>query len=293
MKRLPFLLCLLIATSPWSMLRAGAAEHVVLIVWDGLRPDMVTAENTPTLHALAKSGTFFSRHHAVYPSSTEVNGAALATGMYPEHSGIIGNREYRPLIVPDEATALERLPNIRKGDEVMHGHYIATPTIYEILQVQGFSTIVTGSKAIALFADRSEKRVTKAAQKSVTVFEGQSLSKDILTRLETIFGIFPKIPTYPDVEQNTWTTRVLIEELWKAEVPKLSLLWLSDPDYSQHHTQPGSQEALAALKANDQLLAKLLTQLDAKGIRDKTDILLVSDHGFSTTEQLVDFAALL
>lgn len=57
---------------------APAAEHVVLIVWDGMRPDFVTAENSPTLHALAEKGVFFRNNHAVYPSSTNVNGAVFA-----------------------------------------------------------------------------------------------------------------------------------------------------------------------------------------------------------------------
>ncbi len=30
----------------------GQAEHVVLVVWDGMRPDFVTKENAPTLWQL-------------------------------------------------------------------------------------------------------------------------------------------------------------------------------------------------------------------------------------------------
>src|SRR5690349_20544512 len=58
---------------------AGLAEHVVVVVWDGMRPDFVTREFTPTLDALARRGVFFRNHHSSYVSSTEVNGAALAT----------------------------------------------------------------------------------------------------------------------------------------------------------------------------------------------------------------------
>src|SRR5262245_21350116 len=55
---------------------AGVAEHFVLVVWDGLRPDSVTPELTPTLWQLRTNGVWFDRHHPVYPSSTEVNGVA-------------------------------------------------------------------------------------------------------------------------------------------------------------------------------------------------------------------------
>src|SRR5256714_6673101 len=75
---------------------ATPAHHVLIVVMDGLRRDTVTAEQMPTLHALAQSGVFFNAHHPVYPSSTQVNGTALATGMKPGNSNVIANREYRP-----------------------------------------------------------------------------------------------------------------------------------------------------------------------------------------------------
>lgn len=93
-------LCALAGLFSSTLHAAGQAEHVVLIVWDGMRPDFVSAEQTPNLFALAQSGVTFAKHHSVYPSSTEVNGAALATGVYPNRSGIMANREYRPEIDP-------------------------------------------------------------------------------------------------------------------------------------------------------------------------------------------------
>lgn len=272
---------------------AGMAEHVVLIVWDGLRPDMVNAANTPTLETLRQEGTFFSRHHAVYPSTTEVNGTALATGMYPAHSGLVGNREFRPKINPNEPSATEAVQSVRAGDEVTGGKYLAVPTMYETLQAAGFSTLVAGTKPVALLPDRSRERTAGAAAKSVNVFAGKTLPETLLPDLEKSHGKFPEKPSFPDVPQNQWTVDVLLKELWKNEVPKLTLLWLSDPDYTQHDTQPGSEKALASLRENDRMLALLLEALKAKGVRDKTDVMLVSDHGFSTIDQSVDFASLL
>src|SRR3954466_6071944 len=75
---------------------ATPARHVLIVVMDGLRRDQVTAEQMPTLYALSQQGVFFNAHHPVYPSSTQVNATALATGMKPATSGVIANREYRP-----------------------------------------------------------------------------------------------------------------------------------------------------------------------------------------------------
>jgi len=272
---------------------SGTAEHVVLIVWDGLRPDMVNSDNTPVLEKLRQGGTFFSRHHAVYPSTTEVNGTALATGMYPANSGIVGNREFRPKLNPAEASATEAVKSVRAGDEATGGKYLAVPTIYETLQAAGYATLVAGTKPVALLPDRSQNRISGAAAKSVNVFAGKSLPENLLPGIEKSFGKFPEKPSFPDVPQNQWTVDVLLKELWKDGVPKLSLLWLSDPDYTQHDTQPGSDKALASLRENDRMLSLVLDALKAKGIRGKTDILLVSDHGFSTIDQSVDFVGLL
>src|SRR4051812_18011997 len=76
----------------------GVAEHVVVVVWDGMRPDFISQQYTPNLYWLATNGVFFKNHHPVYISTTEVNGTAIATGDYPAHNGIIANLDYRPEI---------------------------------------------------------------------------------------------------------------------------------------------------------------------------------------------------
>src|SRR4051812_13760373 len=75
---------------------AGKAQHVVVVVWDGMRPDFITPQYTPPLLALARRGVFFKKHQPVYISPTEVNGAANAAGPCPALTGIIANRDYRP-----------------------------------------------------------------------------------------------------------------------------------------------------------------------------------------------------
>jgi hypothetical protein len=71
-------------------------RHIVVVVWDGMRPDFVSEQNTPALWKLSREGVTFRNHHAVYPSATMVNGTALVTGVYPSKNGIIANHLYRP-----------------------------------------------------------------------------------------------------------------------------------------------------------------------------------------------------
>ena len=55
----------------------------LLIVIDGLRPDLVTADLTPHLHRLSQRGVVFISHHSVFPTVTRVNAASISTGAYP------------------------------------------------------------------------------------------------------------------------------------------------------------------------------------------------------------------
>jgi hypothetical protein len=280
-------LALVIAFPAFAQTSHGKAEHVVLVVWDGMRPDFVTAEHTPTLQGLKHDGVDFQHHHPVYISSTEVNGTALNTGVYPEHSGIMANKEYRPGIDKTKPVAMEELDVVRRGDTIANGHYIAWPTLAEIVQRANFPTAVGGTKAVALLLDRAEDRASNA---SVNLFSGVTLPATAMAGLvEANEGKpFPSEITYPNVAADEWTTKALTRGLWKNGVPKLSILWMSDPDYSQHNGGPGSTEAIGALESIDRNLATVLKALDEKNVRDKTDILVVSDHGFSTVERNVD-----
>ena len=73
-----------------------AQQRHLLIVLDGLRPDYVTAELMPNLHALGERGVVFTDHHAVYPTVTRVNAASISTGAYPETHGLMGNAVFFP-----------------------------------------------------------------------------------------------------------------------------------------------------------------------------------------------------
>src|ERR1700722_13221133 len=265
---------------------APKARHVIVIVWDAMRPDFVTEENAPTLSKLVHGGVWFENHHAVYLSSTEVNGTAIATGAYPEHDGIIANREFRPGIDPAKPIHTEIAPFVRKGDELSHNHYVRVPTTAEILQGKCMKTVIAGAKGVALLHDRALRPPTAT---SINLFAGQSVPPHIAQMLNGTHGPFPQaedsVPT-----RNDWTTDALIDPLWSDGVPAFTLLWLNEPDASQHQYGPGSKEALAAIRNVDDNLAKILRALETKGVLKETDILLVSDHGCSTISSLVDVA---
>ena len=288
-------LLMLVSILPRHSIAAGNADHVVLIVWDGMRPDFIQQDLTPTLYALARSGVLYENHHSIYCTATEVNGTALATGVYPERSGIIANRMYLPHINPLRAVDVQDSAVVRKGDGLSDGHYLLCPTLAEILQSAGKRTAIAGTKQVAMLHDRRDR--TADSTPGTSLFEGKTLPPTALESITNLLGSFPSgavaRSTSANEARDRWTTRALLESLWSNGVPTFSLLWLSEPDFSQHAAGPGSPKALAALKSSDSCLAEVLAELEKRGVRSKTDVFVVSDHGFSTVQSSIDLAKTL
>ncbi|MDQ2867618.1 MAG: alkaline phosphatase family protein [Verrucomicrobiota bacterium] len=273
---------------------AVGKNHVILVVWDGMRPDFVDEQHTPTLQALAQSGVRFLHHHSTYLTATDVNGTALATGMYPEHSNVFANYEWLPAINARQPVDTSVPENWRIGDRVMDGKYLAVATLPEMMRAAGHSVALAGSKAVAFLFDRKAEWFTETLQnKPITVLALSPMAAANRDEMAKRIGAAPADDKTPAAERNVYTTRALTDVLWRDGVPEFSLLWLSEPDLSQHGSAPGSPAALAAIKSSDECLARVLAALQEKGVRDSTDVLVVSDHGFSTIQRSVDLVAML
>lgn len=270
-------------------LAAGKASHVVLIVWDGMRPDFVSQENTPVLFAAARNGVTFLHHHPVYVSSTEVNGTALATGVYPNESTIIANAEFRPAIDPLAPVDTQGFAAIRQGDKLWNNHYIAFPTVAEILHAHDLRTVIAGCKPVAMLHDRAAR---DPDSQNVALFAGRTLPEKWQTMLTASLGAFPPSgPVKTNIDE--WTTQALTGPLWSNGVPAFSLLWLAEPDWSQHKDGPGAPNPLLGIRDDDRCLDRVLQTLKEKKVLDSTDVILVSDHGFSTVLRAIDVGAAL
>jgi arylsulfatase A-like enzyme len=291
---------LLIAIATWSTtpvvaaVSAAGARHVVLIVWDGMRPDFVTEKYTPTLDKLAHDGVRFRNHHAVYPTATDVNGAALATGCYPNRNGLAANLEFRPAINPRQPIDMGDPESIKRGDEVSGGKYLSVPTFVELLRAAGKKAALVGVKSVAMLFDRhNDWTCVRIRGKPLTIFAAAPLGPSARDETIKLLGPIPDDPGATSVQRNHFATRALTEFFWRDGVPDFSLLWLSEPDLTEHNFAAGSPEAIAAIRAVDEDLAMVLSALEKKKVRDSTDIFVVSDHGFSTIRRSIDVVALL
>ena len=278
-------LAIFVAVLAAPALAATPDKHIVVVVWDGMRPDFVTEQNTPTLWKLAQSGATFRNNHSVYPSATIVNGTAIITGDYPNRDGILANRVYRVELDGRKSVDVENAAVVRKADELEAGKYVAVPTIAELLHQRGERTAIATAKTVGLLFDRH------ADSHGQNIFAGESISPDAISPITKSLGVFP--PATQPAARDAWTTKALTDFLWHDSVPIFSLLWLSEPDDTQHKTAPGDPAAMAAIKSSDQNLGRVLEALDRHHVTSTTDVFVVSDHGFSTIAHEIELPKIL
>ena len=84
-------LCLLLASCTPSP--KNSDRYVVVLSMDGFRSDYPTRAHTPTLDSLAKVGVK-AAFRPCYPSVTFPNHYSMATGLHPDHHGIVNNSFY-------------------------------------------------------------------------------------------------------------------------------------------------------------------------------------------------------
>jgi arylsulfatase A-like enzyme len=145
--------------------QTGATQsRVILFVWDGLRPDGVTPEDTPNLAALASAGVTFADHHATYPTFTMMNAASLATGCFPGKNGFYGNTCYEPGATGKDAAGnpvdfrqpqfTEDYAILRDLDQYHDRKLLLVDTLVETAGRAGLATAVIGKSGPVFLQDR-------------------------------------------------------------------------------------------------------------------------------------------
>ena len=267
---------------------------VLVLVVDGLRPDSITAEDTPTLFRLRAEGVDLVNSHAVFPTVTRVNAAAIATGTQPGTNGLVGNQMFVPAVDDRRAFDTGDHRNLLALDRATGGRVLQAPTLAERLHARGLrlAGVSSGSTGSAfLLNPRSVAGVGALVngylEPGRTVAYPAPVSEALLAR----FGPAPaKAPGGARFDASVnWTQRVLREYVLPELAPDVVINWLTEPDHSQHHVGVGSPAAREALRNDDREIAQVLAGLDAA----LTSVLVVSDHGFTTNTAGVDVAGAL
>ena len=255
---------------------------VLIAAFDGLQPAQVRPDLMPNLARFASEGVFFENHHPVFPSVTRINAASMVTGVYSGKHGLAANtmvaRDYDPTQV---FSALEpTLAEIARQT----GRVLLSPTLADILSDHGmeYTAIGVGTSGNAYVHNPSADESGGA-----TIHPEFTLPYDLSARLESRFGPWPD-EAMPNTPRLDHAVRILTEHILPERQPAVALIWSSEPDKAQHAHGVGSEMSDRAIREADARFGTILEWLDANGGASDTDILVISDHGYSTIQEVVD-----
>ena len=251
-------------------------KRVLIIGADGLRPDLVTLELMPTYARLQQEGTLFSEFYAAYPPHTRVNMTTFTTGVKPGRHGVLANLMFVPGAGEEGLVDTSNDRHLRGFEAQVGEPFVAVPTLGDRLHAQGKRLAVAASSSAGasfLWNPRHPERILNPAS--------HYGDPDLLALHEKLGPVLPE-KGRSKLERACWAADALIDVLLDDPDNQVLVLWLSEPDASQHFYGLGSPEALEAQRVVDGCVARVLKALEQKGMADATDVLLVSDHGHSS-----------
>jgi len=234
------LLLLFLCSTSCSLFTEKDPPKLLLISFDGFRPDYLTKTETPNFDNLAKNGVLGEGLIPIYPSKTFPNHYAIATGLYPENNGFIANRMY------DEKLGL----SFSMGDreQVENPSWWQGEPIWNTVEKEG-------KKAGTMFWVGSEAPVQNIRPTFWKSYDGSMPNED---RIDSVLS---------------WMTLGTEKEI------DFGTLYFSFVDSQGHRFGTESEQVLQAIKDADELVNYLMTKLKEKDLLDNTNIIIVSDHG--------------
>jgi len=236
--------CASTGTAPPSSADA-TPPTVLLLSIDGLRADMIERGYSPNLARLAHEGVRSVGMSPSYPSLTFPNHYTLVTGLRPDHHGIIHN-----------SMSVEDLGDFRLDDRSA----VTNPSWW------GGEPVWVG--------------VEKAGYKSAT-WSWPGSEAPIQGRQAEQWRTYDEsVP----LSARMQTVQAWLEGAPDHRKPRLVAAYMEPVDKAGHNHGPDSPEYAAALGEVDQAIGQLLDGLRHAGLLDRTNIIVVSDHGMATVK---------
>ncbi len=232
-------------------------HYTVIISLDGFRWDYTKMYHTPFLDRLAQEGVQAEMQPS-FPSKTFPNHYTLATGLVPDHHGLIANKFY------DRASGLTY--SIGDSATKFNPRFYGGEPVWVTAQRQGLKTGV-------VYWPGSDVAVKGMYPTYYKVYDTRSL----LTFPERV----------AEVEH--------LLELPSEKRPRLVMAYFEEPDHSGHVYGPASAETRSAVERMDCLLEMLYNDLRALPYGDKINFIVTADHGMTHTssERILNILPLL
>lgn len=221
------------------------APYLVMLSMDGFRWDYLDKYPTPALQRLAAEGVRADRMIPAFPSKTFPTHYSVATGMYTEHHGLVGNRYW----APDKGARYD----MADREVVEDGSWYRGEPIWVTAERQGMlsaSYFFVGSEA-----DVGGVRPTYWHR-----FDGSVPNQD------RVDGVLAWLALPPE------------------QRPHMITMYFSDLDNAGHDHGPDSREVEGAVSRVDLQIGRLLDGIAALPHGNQVYVVVVSDHGMLRAE---------
>lgn len=261
-------------------------DRVVIVVFDGLRPDMI-AGRMPVLDEFAKSKLWFREARSVFPSMTRVATTSFATGQWPGAHGIVNNAFHMPGVVagaPLDTSNFEHLSRLRSAE----GRVVTTSSLGHVLAAAGLrmGAVHCGSAGSSYLVNHD---VAAHGHWTFSVHgEACTQTPEAVRRAMSNHGPLPGqgVPKFAALD---YARDVFLDMALAGDGPEVALVWLPEPDTTWHHFGLGSEQSMAVMAAADKVFADVLEAVAA--MDGRTAVIAMSDHGQITTTSQTDITA--
>ncbi len=259
---------------------AGAVEkdkHVVVVCIDGLAAYLLDDPRAPipTVRQLAQSGSYAEGGMKVSnPSVTWPNHTSIVTGVRPEKHGVLANG-----VLVRGAPGLPVVIDPKREQADL----VRVPTLLDLAHAAGLRTAeinwpcMRGSKGV----DDGFPDVPDQVTHMTPRLRSELVAKGILQD-DTQKSFMASSPPQRD---HVWTEAAC--HVIRERKPNLMFIHLLNVDATHHAEGAQTPAGYTANAYADACLRRIVEAVDQAGIRDKTTILVVSDHGFITTPKAI------
>ena len=275
-----FVVCVITSFACCSVVSISAAEtnqHVIVVSLDGLAAYLVDDPNVPlpTIRKLAQQGAIVDGGMTVSnPSVTWPNHTTLVTGVRPEKHGVLANGVLMRggIGIPTKVD-----PDRDQSDLVQ------MPTIIDAAHAAGLTTAeinwpcTRGSKSL----DDSFSDVPQAVKYMTPRLRTELIELGLLP--DETDASFKKISGVG--RDYIWTEAAC--HVIRKRKPNLMLVHLLNVDSTHHKYGPQTPEGYTANAYIDMCLSRIVDAVEDAGIQESTTLIVVSDHGFTTTPKAI------
>ena len=275
MTRLIPLLALLLSLPTLSRAEPAKDQHVILVSIDGF-PAYLWHDPTlmvPNLRKLAAGGASAKALTVSNPSITWINHTTLVTGVEPRKHGVLFNG----LLVRKDGVP----PVIEQWAD--KSRMVFVPTLYDVAHQAGLTT--AESDWVAITNPGTINWSFAELPKPDDAVVKEMIAAGVATEEE--IGWMQMGPNRKGVPflDSMWTRAAI--HMFETHRPNLLLYHTLNTDYSHHMHGPRSGPGFTALELADRLLGDLIDAVDRSGLREKTTIVVATDHGFKKVTQFV------